>query len=180
MSDAQGVAPQPRELWQRWRMAVLEHEGETADGGTAPDELTLAAYADGRLDEAEAAAVAAYLADHPELAADVEAARGAAGPIAAGDDATLAQMIARAAALVPGDGDRVLVFPGARRRPAWRAANWSALAASLLVVGYLGFAVGSDASRSLVALDPAGATAMADPVLDPPIGLFSGSAETGT
>jgi anti-sigma factor RsiW len=168
-------------LWRRWNM------GDELMGGQAarrmpPDELTLAAFAEGRLDAAANDEVAGFLTDHPELADDVAVARrlsdGEGGKIAA--DPALASVIARACALVPGADDRVIAFRPAPRRVEsnWQfAARWSALAASFAMVSYLGFALGSDALSSLAALDRSVTVALSDEVLDPPTGFLGGLGE---
>ena len=60
-----GAGDEDRELWRRWRAL-----GEVAP---APDAMTLAAYAEQRLGESEAASVEDWLATNPtawsELAA---------------------------------------------------------------------------------------------------------------
>ena len=62
-------------LWARWRaLAAASGAGRAPE----PDALLLAAYAEGRLDEAAAAAVEDWLAEEPERLADVAAARAAA------------------------------------------------------------------------------------------------------
>ena len=63
---------------------------------------------------------------------------------------------------MPGSGDRVIAFRGApaRPEPSWRlAARWGALAASVAVVSYLGFALGSNATMEL-------ATRLAPPLFE--------------
>ncbi len=50
--------------------------------------------------------------------------------------------------------------------------RWVALAASLALVGWLGFALGGDAYGSLAVLDRQSATGLGDEVLDPPSGFF--------
>jgi anti-sigma factor RsiW len=167
-----------RALWQRWTMGE-EQTGAGAASGVPLDELTLAAYAEGRLDAADDDEVAAFLGHHPELADDVAVARQfASGEPTQIDDPELASVIARAGALVPATDDRVIAFRPAPRRaePTWRfAVRWGALAASFAMVSYLGFALGSDASYSLAALDPS--VGLADEVLDPPTGFLGGLSE---
>jgi anti-sigma factor RsiW len=172
MSEPRGKSAQQRELWRRW----IDLAGTGAS--EEPDEMALAAYAEGRLDLAAAEAVEAYLAAHPEVAEDVAAARGLAGAALPARGAELAAAIARASALVPGSGDRVIAFAAIRpAAPRWRfAAQWTALAASLAMVSYLGFALGSDASSNLAALDQRRA-GLADELLDPPTGFLGGITE---
>jgi anti-sigma factor RsiW len=178
MSEPWEETEQMRALWRQWNKA-----GEAPDAGVAWDDLMLAAYAEGRLAPVEAAAVDAYLAAHPESAADVAAARDAGGDAVGLSPESpvpewLAGVIARASALVPASDDRVIAFRSAARpEPAWRfAARWSALAASFAMVSYLGFALGSDASTSVSLMNQPG-SGLADELLDPPSGLFGGLAE---
>jgi anti-sigma factor RsiW len=178
MSEPQDDIARGRALWQQW---VSESNGsEAASGAGVPviDALVLAAYADGGLAANEREAIEELLAEHPELAEDVALARAGASQNDA-TDAELAAVVARASALVPGSGDRVIAFRPARRgaEPRWRdAARWSALAASFALVSYLGFALGSDASMVLAGLNQSVA-GQTDELLDPPTGLFSGLAE---
>jgi anti-sigma factor RsiW len=181
MSEPWDDKAQARALWRRWNMGDELTGGQVARS-MPPDELTLAAFADGHLDNAADDEVAAFLTDHPELADDVALARrlsdGEAGKIAA--DPALASVIARACALVPDADDRVIAFRPAPRRVEsnWQfAARWSALAASFAMVSYLGFALGSDASSSLAALNQSGTVVLSDEVLDPPTGFLGGLGE---
>lgn len=98
-----------------------------------PDSLTLAAYAEGRLPADAAAAVERWLAIDPNIAADVALARGAPAPVEA---EAADRVAARAAVLVSG---RVLPFRVLVRR--W--AEVTALAASVALIAYLGFALGA-------------------------------------
>jgi anti-sigma factor RsiW len=152
--------------------------------------MELAEFAENRLSGPASAAVEAYLASHPAVAEDVaSAARAAEIPFRPGDVA-LAVTIARAATLVPAAGaaghDRVgdNIVPFRAVRPAtapWPiAARWGALAASLALVSWLGFALGSDAYGDLAALDGQSGTRLADELLDPPGGFFSLADQSGT
>jgi len=161
-----------RSMWEQWKMASGAGAAEAL-----PDELTLAAFAEGRLPEAEQAAIERLLALHPELADDVAFAR-AAGPA---ESAGLETVIARASALVPAGDDRVIPFrrPGTGA-PRWQiAARWSALAASIALVSYLGFALGSNAGSTLASLGSGSSASVGDELLDPPSGLF-GIGDTGS
>lgn len=140
-----GGGDQDRGLWQRWR--TLEHSDVQA-----PDAMTLAAYAEGRLSEAEAEPIENWLAAHPgalaELLADIVAAREVQHEAVTAPEA----LIAHACALVPslaGAGDNVV--PLRRGGPApWRnAVAWSSIAASLIVASFIGFSMGSDAYQNL-------------------------------
>jgi hypothetical protein len=186
---SEGMA-ESQALWRMWK--AMEGGGEVGrDERSVPDELTLAAFAEGRLAAAEHAAVAALLAEHPDLGADVAAAMAPATVTV--PDPSLESIIARAQALVAAPGDGVVPFraPSGPAHPghhgaggtSWRmAARWGSLAASFALVSWLGFALGNDAYGSLAALDlrtspPAGAT---DELLDPPSGFFDLGEVSGT
>src|SRR5665213_3904124 len=80
-------------LLRRWRL-LARQAGTLGEAETA---LLLASYADGRLDEAGAEAIEAWLVDHPEAIGDLIAARSAdEGAALAASEA----MVARAAALI--------------------------------------------------------------------------------
>ena len=148
-----------RALWRQWRT-----RGKAE--APPPDALALAAYAEGRLDEAEAETIELWLAAHPEALADVVAARAAAQPAA---DIVDHRMIAKACALVAADGGaaRSKFVPLRRGAPVWRnALAWSSVAASLVAASLVGFAMGSDAYLSLSGVQ-AGESASADSI-DPP------------
>lgn len=115
MSEIDGKA-----LWDRFKAAE-------------PDPLTLAAYAEGRLLPAEAAAVERWLAIDPDAAADVALAGATPGPV---DTAAADRVAARATILVAG---QVIPFRARVRR--W--SEITALAASVALVAYLGFALGA-------------------------------------
>jgi len=178
MSEPVDETAQARALWRQFVAA-------SGAAGTGPeasppelDALTLAAYAEGRLPDAERQAVAELLAEYPELAEDVALAQRSAN-LADVSSEDLSRVTMRASALVPASDDRVIAFRPRPRgaAPGWRdAARWSALAASFLVVAYLGFSLGSGTSLVLAGLDQpvAGAT---DELFDPPTGLFGGPAD---
>jgi hypothetical protein len=131
-----------RALWRRWSMRGSAE-------APAPDALELAAYAEGRLSETEAAPIELWLAAHPanlsEILADIAAARGAVADALPLADAAI---IARTSALVTGTRDNVV--PLRRAAPAWRnALAWSSVAASLVAASLVGFAMGSDAYQNL-------------------------------
>jgi anti-sigma factor RsiW len=175
MNEPWEKSAESRALWRQWMRA----SEQPAD---AFDELTLAAYAEGRLDPATQEAVTAYLAHHPALAEDIVLARGVGNAGVPGDRVGdgHALAIARASALVPAFDDRVIAFRQARRvEPSWRfAARWGALAASFAMVSYLGFALGSDASSVLASLDRS-AAGISDELLDPPTGFIGGISDVG-
>jgi len=156
-------------LWRRWRL-----QSQSAPGLEAPDPVLLAAYAEGRLDDAEAEPVEAWLAENPAALEDLLAAA------AAGIEALPAapeRVMLRAEALVPAgstDPGKVVPFPlvAAHRRQAWRTVvSWGALAASLLVTSFVGFGIGNDAYESL-ARPPTIVESIGHELLDPPSTLF--------
>lgn len=116
MTDSDGKA-----LWGRFKAAE-------------PDALTLAAYAEGRLAAEAAAAVERWLALDPDGAADVAFARAAP---ATADGAAAERVATRAARLVSA---QVLPFRG---RTARRLAEATALAASVALIAYFGFMLGT-------------------------------------
>lgn len=154
-------------LWQRWR-ALSPAAGTSAAAG---DPNALAAYAEGRLDEAMAEPVEASMFDDPELLDDVIAARALAQ--AKLPDAA-EPAIAAAMALVPPQGAQILAFPkapSAHSRGGFRMAmTWGGLAASLLITGFFGFTLGSNAYLNLTT--PAVTESAFHEILDPPGGLF--------
>ncbi len=163
-------------LWRRWRTAAAEAGGEVTP---APDPLLVAAYAEGRLSELAAEGVEAWLAADPSRLEDVQAARQLRR-----DSTALPapeRMLARAKSIVDGRGAKVLSFRRPAERPrSWRvAAAWGSMAASLLITGLVGFALGSDAYSSL--LGDRQEMALSQELFDPPSGLFSDfSEETNT
>ena len=192
MTEPRDGSAQDRVLWQRWSTTEKAAEGEAPGGigrpvAAAPDAMELAEFAENRLSGPASAAVEAYLASHPAVAADVaSAARAAEIPFRPGD-AALAVTIARAAALVPAaghdrGGDNIVPFRAVRPAAApWPiAARWGALAASLALVSWLGFALGSDAYGDLAALDGQSGTRLVDELLDPPSGFFGLADQSGT
>jgi anti-sigma factor RsiW len=138
-----GPNPADRRLWQRCRTI-------DADEDEAARFLDLAAYADGLLDIEERERVAALLAADPQGAADVQAAQlvDAERP-----SVGLERIIARAGAISPNTdsvtGNVVPLAPRRGRRLLQIAAQWGSLAAAVALVGWLGFAMGSDTSLAL-------------------------------
>lgn len=167
MSEPLDIERDPA-LWRRWSGAA---PGSADEAATAPDPVLLAAYAEGRLDEAAAEPVEAWLATDPVWLDDIRAAsdlgRGAAAMPAS------ETVLTRAMALVDGRDAQVLPFrQPVRRAPSWRvAAAWGSMAASLLVTGLVGFALGSDAYSSLLGDRPE--VALTQELFDPPSGFFS-------
>ena len=134
-----------RRLWQRCRM-IDAPEDEAARF------LDLAAFADGRLDAEDQDRVAALLAVDPRAAADVRSARTLDDTEEGSTD--LEPVIARACAIFP-DADHsrgrvIALAPRRSRRPLVQSfAQWGSIAAAIAVAGWLGFAMGSDASLAL-------------------------------
>ena len=161
MSD-KGAEIQDRRLWQRWQAL-----GETSRAAE-PDALTLAAYAEGRLSEAEAALVEAWLASTPEALSDIAAARAAQRHSPQEVDE---HVLGKAAALVsgPSAGASAEILPfRPRRLPPLRAAiAWSGMAASILCASLVGFSMGSDAYAGLAGT-PARDSASVDALGTPP------------
>ena len=153
------------ELYRRWRRA---------EGGDAPDALTLAAYAEGRLAPEEAEAVGRLLAAHPGAAEDLEIARALDGLGLPPRDALAERVAARAAALVAPPAPNVVPFPTRQPRFLMRqAGSWAALAASVAITAWLGFSLGADTYARLAGDEHAAAGFDSD-LLDPPSGLFGG------
>lgn len=143
--------------------------------------LDLAAFADNRLDDDDAARIAALLAREPDADADVAAARTLASGTTA---AATPDIISRAVALVGDEPSeaRVIAFPARRTapRPWFGAATWSGLAAALVLAGWLGFNLGSGLSSAPASgrlSDEAAANELIDP--SPPLLLrdFSESSQ---
>lgn len=129
--------PDP-DVWRRsQQIEALADEAERL--------LELAAFADNRLDDDDAARVAALLARDPNAADDVAAARTLNAATAADPG-----MIARAIALVDDQEAEaeVIAFPVRQTAPRrwYSAATWSGLAAAMLLAGWLGFNLGSGLS----------------------------------
>lgn len=136
-----GDGDNDRGLWQRWRHLA-------ASEVPAPNALTLAAYAEGRLSEEEAESVENWLATYPEALTEVLAARA----VPQSPEIAPERLIEAASALVPEKlGENVVLL----RRPAhgapqWRnAIAWSSVAASLIAASFVGFSLGSDAYQKL-------------------------------
>ena len=167
-----GDRPEEAALWRRWRAQQQARPRH----GAAPGALWLAAYADGRLDEAATEAVEAWLADDPAALDDAIAARAAvATAFAAAPEA----VVARAAGLIgPGDAKVVAFRPRAPQHGGWRTAfAWSGIAASLLVTSLFGFTLGSNAYRDLSQQQVATDNALPE-LLDPPTTLFPSEEES--
>jgi anti-sigma factor RsiW len=113
--------------------------------------MLLAAYAEGRLSEAEAETVEAWLAATPEALSDIIAARST---YRRPPRAVYERILGKATNLVPAatipPGAEILPFRPQPRLPQWRTAlAWSSIAASLLCASLVGFSMGSDAYANL-------------------------------
>lgn len=144
-------------LFQRWRAA--SHPAMPTD--TAPDALTLAAYAEGRLSDAEMALVEAALASDPALLDTLLALRLADAP-----ETPSIALVQAAQALVPAQEHPVVVpfqarrGSGASRVNAWLA--WAAVAASLMIVSVAGFDLGIRTEHAVSAADANGTDSAGD------------------
>jgi hypothetical protein len=156
-------------LWQRWRQGT-----PVAAEGAAPDSLLLAAWADGRLDEAQAEPVDAWLADHPDALADLLAVQQTAVAPEA--------LIERACALVPLlPGNVIPLRRAAPRAPLWLSAvRWGGLAASLVATSLIGFALGNNAYMKFASPPAASAESTLHELLDPPLNAFSDDEDQAT
>jgi hypothetical protein len=153
-------------LWRRWRQAADKA------AGAGPDEMTLAAYTEDRLAPDMIEAVEEWLADNPDAVADVLAARRAvATPAPLASDAVLA----RATALVGPGAAQILSLRRSSSMSSWRrTAAWGAMAASIVVASFAGFAT---ANSTYIALTGGSSLTVGQELLDPPTGLFNGTDE---
>ena len=136
MSTDQPTNEYEQELWERYAPAATP----AAPPGECPPLIELAAFADGRLDDAQRAAVEAHLADCPDCRAAI------------GDVATEV-FGAETLQFAPGrviDAAKALV--GRRRRPQAPAAiaraagawgRWGLAAAASIAISFVGFRAGS-------------------------------------
>jgi hypothetical protein len=154
-------------LWRRFR--ILEGESPLQDKDLPGEALALAAYAEGRLGEAAAERVEAWLAANPEAISDLVAARIPTQP-AEPAAAALARAMALVAAPAESDAWVVPFRQKAAPAPGWRLfAARAAVAASLVVTGLAGFAMGSNVYTTV-----AGSSANSGGELfDQPLGVFS-------
>jgi hypothetical protein len=145
--SSKGASSQDRRLWQRW--LALCGTPQAAE----PDALSLAAYAEGRLSEAEAEAVEAWLAVSPDGLDDIIAAREERPP-----RLVYQHILNHACDLIPGpatalaaEPETAAILPFRRRMvPQLRTAlAWSSIAASLVCASTVGFSMGSAAYANL-------------------------------
>ena len=136
--------------------------------------LDLAAFADGLLEPDERDRVAALLAGDPVATKDVAAAQTLAS---ATEElpGRLERIIARACAAFPDETDpRVVAFAPLprRRRILPGSAQWGSLAAAIAIASWLGFAMGSDASRSLIGQATSSDASFSPELFDPGSGFL--------
>jgi anti-sigma factor RsiW len=134
--------------------------------------LDLAAFADGLLEPDEHDRVAALLAADAAAAEDVTAARALRGEALPGG---LERIIARACAIAPDESNsHVVAFvpPPRQRRIVHVLAQWGSLAAAIVVASWLGFAMGSDMSRTLRGPLPSGEANFLPELFDPGSGFL--------
>lgn len=143
--------------------------------------LDLAGFADGRLDPDEQDRVAEWLDRDPIAQGDVAAARELAA--AAERLEAPPSVVARACTLVASDAGQsrnVIAFPPRPRyAPGLRdLARWSSLAAAMVVAGWLGFALGTDTSRSVAQISQNSEDGFLQDFLDPSIGFMRDLSES--
>src|SRR5258708_3943248 len=161
-----------RAIWHLSRDADAPEDDETRF-------LDLAEYADGVLDDDERERIADLVASDTTAADDIAAARSLTSETAALDAAVLDAIIARAQSLHPAadatKAAQIIQFPSTRRfRGSWQAAaNWASLAAALLVASWLGFTLGTDASRDFGDIgQPSDDSVLLRELFDPSTGLL--------
>ncbi len=148
-------------LWARarapWRESVAKSGDSPGEPHPEPDALTLAAYLDGTLDEAGAAAIETWMAASPEGLDSVLSARAA---LAEGPAEVPSHVIARAADIVrrrPGSaarsplGSALFGWFGGLLRPA----AWAGAVAAVLLASVSGFELGRAGVEHLTSLDAA-------------------------
>ena len=154
-------------LWQRSNLVVVpENESERF--------LDLAGFADGRLDPDDRDRVAEWLRDDSIAAGDVAAARALTDATA---EAAPQSVVERASALADqraGGPAAVIPFPQPARHDfgLGGVARWGSLAAAIVVVGWLGFAMGIDTSRAVVQLRQASDDGFLQELFDPAVGFM--------
>jgi len=142
-----------RALFERWR----SHEPASVETPTALDldPMLLAAYLDGRLDEAAAAPIERLLAADPEALGDLVdlKAHPVAPEIASAAFVRNAQalvspaLVSPAATILPFAARPAAHRSAPRRVTAWAA--WGAVAASLILISLVGFDVGMQTERNI-------------------------------
>ncbi len=118
------------------------------------DDEILMAFADGELDDARNAEIAAAVARDPELARRVDTHRTLRSRAAEAFAPVLAEPVPNALRAAAMGRGTVVNFPGVNAQsstPRWRAREWTALAASLLVGVFVGWRVFSPAEPLMAA-----------------------------
>ena len=153
-----------RDLWRR-SCRIDAPEDEVARF------LDLAAFADGLLDLDENDRIASLLAANPSARDDVAAAQGLLGDE---PPARIERIIARACGILSEEpNSRVIAFPRPRKRRIVHVfAQWGSLAAAIVVASWLGFAMGSDVSRTLRGQLPSGEASFLPELFDPGNGFL--------
>ncbi len=174
MTDADGFTGDP-ELWRRWQTSSRQDSDAAGEARAAePDFMALAAYAEGAFDEAAAAGIELFLAQHPDALGDVVAARAPEPLPLPANHPTLAPALA----LVAAPAGAVVAFRAAspaKGVQGWRGVvAWGGIAAGIAASSVIGFALGSHAYISLMGATD---TAADQELLDPPSGLFTGLAD---
>lgn len=146
MTNGKRTSVSDVELWRRTRI-----DGPPETGVTGSDANLIAALAEGRLSEDERAALEARMAASPAVRDTVAAVRG---------DARLVEPItppARLAARARAAFEAEQPAGTARSRgvPSWLrlGLQWSATAAALVVVGYVGFDLGQETRNNTARVD---------------------------
>src|SRR5262249_20981157 len=134
--------------------------------------LDLAAFVDGFLEPDEHERIAALLAADASTADDVAAACARHGEA---PSESLERIVARACAIAPNEADsRIVAFvpPPRQQRIMHVLAEWGSLAAAIVVASWLGFAMGSDMSRTLRGPLPSGEANFLPELFDPGSGFL--------
>lgn len=147
-ADREGAA-----LWARARGSWREGVAASAE----PDPMTLAAYLEGRLDEAAAAPVEAWMAADPEALDSVLSARAA---LAETPPEVPRHVAARARDIVRGRTGRATRAGAGGALLGWftgvlRPAVWAGATAAVLLASVSGFELGRAGVENLAALDAA-------------------------
>jgi anti-sigma factor RsiW len=156
-----------RWLWQR----CLTTDAPEDEAGRF---LDLAAFADGLLDADERDRVAAWLADDPEAAADVSAARAVLklDKPAAGLEGVITRACKLSPEPVPTRGNVVVLAHWRSHRVVQGFAQWGSIAAAVALAGWLGFSMGSDTSLALTAPTQASEASSLPELFDPAPGFL--------
>jgi anti-sigma factor RsiW len=153
-----------QEVWRRSRIV-------DATNDDAERFLDLAGFADELLDPDDRERVAAQLADDPDAAADIAAARAlTAAPQrhAAPSEAVIAAAQALVGCSEQQFGKVIAFAPRRRAIPGpYALAQWGSLAAAVVVAGWLGFTLGMDTEGMFMQSGRNGEESVLDDLLDP-------------